>query len=56
MLDDYEGIAYGLFAKTEAIAQVECTEIQVTIYTKGQLLKDVGLDEEWDYENFVLNN
>ncbi len=56
MLDDYEGVVWGLFEKTESIALVGGFETPVIIYTKGELLKSVGLDEEWDYENFVLKN
>ena len=56
MLDDYEGVVWGLFEKTESIALVGGFETPVIIYTKGELLKNVGLDEEWDYENFVLKN
>ena len=53
MLDIYEGIDYGLFAKTESVALVSGFEMPVFIYTRGELLTDVGLDEEWDYNNFV---
>ena len=56
MLDIYEGIAYGLFSKESSVALVGGFETPVFIYTKGELLTDVGLAEDWDYENFVLNH
>lgn len=41
MLDIYEGVEQDLFAKTEAVAEVDELKLSVFVYTKGSLLTDV---------------